>query len=156
VQFDSLLAEERIALNMIQPLQRLAWDALEAGLDGASIRRLAALEQPSGFELDEVLPRAMQEMGLRKLEPGEAADRMARRRAAEILATGADPLQYTVEFERLWQRTSEVCSAEMTALGVLEDEIRIARTHGQDENAIREWVRENLQAILQSPMRPSR
>lgn len=42
----------------------IALDALEADIDGAAIRRLAALERPTYFEVAEILPRAMEEMGL--------------------------------------------------------------------------------------------
>jgi len=41
----------------------LTWDALEAGLDGPSIRRLAALINPSGWETDQIVPSFMAEAG---------------------------------------------------------------------------------------------
>jgi hypothetical protein len=48
--FDRKLLEEQVALKRIHHIQKLAWDALEAGLDGPAIRRLAALEKPSSLE----------------------------------------------------------------------------------------------------------
>jgi hypothetical protein len=50
---------------------------MEAGLDGSAIRRLAALDAPTFFQVQEVLPGAMEEMHLAKLEKGEAAIRLA-------------------------------------------------------------------------------
>lgn len=44
--FDSKIAEAKITLHLISVLDmpKLAWDALESGLDGPAIRRLAALD----------------------------------------------------------------------------------------------------------------
>ncbi|HZR55289.1 MAG TPA: hypothetical protein VFA74_00330 [Terriglobales bacterium] len=57
--------------------------ALEAGLDGPAIRRLAALDHPTWSELDLVLPRAMREMQLAVITIGEAARRFAIQRAKD-------------------------------------------------------------------------
>ncbi|HEV7218303.1 MAG TPA: hypothetical protein VGN39_05470 [Terriglobales bacterium] len=53
-------------MNLIasSDMPSIALDALEADIDGAAIRRLAALERPTYFEVAEILPRAMEEMGL--------------------------------------------------------------------------------------------
>ncbi|SRR6266478_310168 len=52
------------ALNLISStdMPALAWDAIEAGLDGPAIRRMAALEFPTLFDMQGVLPQAMEEM----------------------------------------------------------------------------------------------
>ena len=49
VSFDPKLVEAKLALKRIGPdeMPALAWDVFEAGLDGPSIRRLAALTNPS-------------------------------------------------------------------------------------------------------------
>jgi len=67
--FDPKISEAKLALNLISSVDmpKLAWDALEAGLDGPAIRRLAALEFPTAFQVREVLPDAMEEMQLAKL-----------------------------------------------------------------------------------------
>ena len=61
--FDIELIEAKLAHGMIDPgeMRALAWDALEAGLDGKSIRRLAAMDHPSGWEADRILPSFMAE-----------------------------------------------------------------------------------------------
>jgi hypothetical protein len=104
VTFDRRTIEARLSLNLIasSDMPKVAWDALEAGLDGPGIRRLAALDSPTYFEVRDVLPRAMKEMGLVKLTPNDAALRLAKNRAKEILDRGEDPLKHTREFERLW------------------------------------------------------
>jgi hypothetical protein len=78
VPFDRELVEARIALKLIASadMPKVAWDALEAGLDGRAIRRLAALVQPTYFEIAKVLPRAKQELGLKEISIGEAALRV--------------------------------------------------------------------------------
>jgi hypothetical protein len=62
--FESRVVEARLALNLISSTEmpRLAWEALEAGLDGPVIRRLAAFEFPTFFQVQEALPQAMEEM----------------------------------------------------------------------------------------------
>jgi len=46
---------------------------------------MAVLDRPTYFEVAEVLPRALSEMGLKSITNGEAALCIARRRAREIL-----------------------------------------------------------------------
>ena len=64
--FDRDQIEAKLALNLIASAEmpQIALGALEAGLDGKAIRRLAVLEHPTYFEVAEVLPRVMQELGL--------------------------------------------------------------------------------------------
>ena len=149
--FDREIIEEQLALHMIEPPQKLAWDALEAGYDGRFIRRLAASDSLSGFEFDELLPRVMAELNLSKLSEGEAAERIARRLARKILDTGANPLEHTLEFEKLWWRTNHECSIEMTTFGSLHDEVTIARHQAQSEESIRAWVTATMENLLSHP-----
>jgi hypothetical protein len=104
VAFDRDTIEAELSLDLIgsSDMPKVAWDALEAGLDGPGIRRLAALDSPSYFEVRDVLPRAMQEMGLATVTRSVAALRLAKHRAREILASGDDPLKHTRDFEHLW------------------------------------------------------
>ena len=53
--FEPLAVEARLALNLIAStdMPALAWDAIEAGLDGPAIGRMAALEFPTFFEVQE-------------------------------------------------------------------------------------------------------
>lgn len=94
VPFDPHLVEAKLALGMIGPeeMPPLAWDALEAGLDGPSIRKLAALMNPSGWESDQIIPAFMAEADMKSISTQEAAIRVARHLAHRILSEGLDPL----------------------------------------------------------------
>ena len=126
-------------------MPKVAWDALEAGLDGPGIRRLAALDSPTYFEVRDVLPRAMEEMGLVKLTPAVAALRLAKSRAKEILDRGEDPLKHTREFEWLWIRAGY--PRELASVGNLDDDIYIANGI-QSDDQIRKWVIERLKKMI--------
>jgi hypothetical protein len=137
VPFERELVEARIVLNLIASadMPKVAWDALEAGLDGPAIRRLAALVQPTFFEVAEVLPRAKQELGLGEISIGEAALRVAKQIASEILKNGDDPLRHLEEFKWLWFRSNyahEICS-----LGTLRDDVWVAQSAGRSDEEIR-------------------
>src|SRR5215472_14258291 len=99
--FDPRLVEAKIALGRISPdeLPSVAWDVLEAGLDGPFIRRLAALVNPSGWEADQIMPAFMAEAGLKTISRQEAAVRLARQVARRILSEGLDPAVHTRDFE---------------------------------------------------------
>src|SRR5215510_1284776 len=101
--FDARAVEAKLALNLISSVDmpKLAWDALEAGLDGPAIRRIAAFEFPTFFQIQEVLPQAMDDMHLFKLDKPRAALQLAKLRAQEILATNSDPLDHLRDFEHL-------------------------------------------------------
>jgi hypothetical protein len=146
--FDREMIEAKLALNLIASVDmpRIAWDALEAGLDGPSIRRLAALERPTFFEVREVLPRVSEEMGLSRLSTGEAALRLARQRASEILESGDDPLLHTRDFEQLWVRAGY--PREIAGVGKLYDEVYIAESMNQSEEKIRTWVTARLTDLV--------
>jgi hypothetical protein len=91
VPFDRELLEAKLALHLIASadMPSVAWDAWEAGVDGGpATGRLGSLERPTYFEVSEVLPRVMQELGLSQISRDEAALRMARRIAKDILESG--------------------------------------------------------------------
>ena len=141
---DRELVEAQLALNLVpsQEMPRLAWEALESGLDGPSIRRLAALVRPTWFEVEEIKSTAIKEMELAPISVADAAYRLAIRRANEILKLRLDPLRYTLEFEGLWIRASY--SDRLIGLGTLDDEVGIAVSTGQTETEIRKWLLQRL------------
>jgi hypothetical protein len=102
VTFDPKLVEAKLALKRVGPdeMPGLAWDALEAGLDGPSICRLAALTAPSGWETDQIVP-SMAEAGLKPITTREASIRFARQLAHRILSEELDSLNHTRDFELL-------------------------------------------------------
>ena len=120
----------------------LACDALEAGLDGPSIRRLAALINPSGWETDQILPKFMAEAGLQNVSPSEACVRLARHLAVRILSEGLDPLNFTCDFESLWSNADY--PRELEEAGCLQDQ---ADYGGQTESEFREYARSVLSAL---------
>ncbi len=145
--FDPKTTEAQLALNLISAVDmpKLAWEALEAGLDGPAIRRLAALEFPTAFQIREVLPQAMEEMRLTKLTETEAALRLAKIRAQLIVRSNLDPFQHLRDFEHLWIQT-DYCR-ELQDYGNLDDEVNVARCMKQSEPEIRAWLMERLKKL---------
>jgi len=145
--FDREFIEAKIGLDLIssEDMPTVAQDALEAGLDGHAIVRLAILEKPTYFQVAEVLPLAMAEMGLKKMTVGQAACVLARRWAKEILNDGKDPLLYRKQFEWLWIKSDY--AREIQSVGTLDDEVWIAESTGQTQAQIRGWVTERLRAL---------
>jgi hypothetical protein len=148
VAFDRQIIEAQLALDLIgsSDMPKIAWEALEAGLDGKFIRRLGALDSPTYFQVMEVLPQAMQEMGLSKPSRGEAALRLAKIRAKEILDSNDDPLKHTKDFERLWIDAGY--PKELMSVGNLDDEVYII-SGNQSDNKIRKWIVEQLKNLIQ-------
>jgi hypothetical protein len=138
--FDPRIVEANLALKRIgsNEMPALAWDALEAGLDGTAIRRLASLQSPSFFELQPVLRRAMKELGLVELSPNEAGLRLAKARIKQILDTNADPLPELRYFYDLF-RQADFCH-ELAGLAYLDDDVYLAKIAGDPEPEIRAWV----------------
>lgn len=145
--FEPRMVEARLALNLISSadMPALAWDAIEAGLDGPAIRRMAALEFPTFFEIQGVLPKAMEEMRLFGLGEGEAGLRLAKLRAQEIIATNSDPFKHLWYFAHLWIH-SHYCR-ELRDYGNLDDEVYVAKAMGKPEEEIRAWLLERLTSL---------
>lgn len=57
--FEPRIAEAQLALDRISTVEvpRLAWDTMEAGLDGLAIRWLAALDLPTFFKFKKYCPQ---------------------------------------------------------------------------------------------------
>lgn len=148
--FDTRLIEAQIALKLIAPenMPKIAWDALESGFDGPGIRRLSALNHPTHFEVADVLPRAMQELGISQITVSQAAARLAKSIAQRVLDGGEDPMRRLREFQSLWIRANY--PTDLAALGTLDDEVRIAQTLGQSEAEIRQWVTSTLSDFIRS------
>jgi hypothetical protein len=145
--FEPRVVEARLALNLISSTEmpKLAWEALEVGLDGPAIRRLAAFEFPTFFQVHEVLHQAMEEMRLARLDKAEAALQLAKLRAQEILATNVDPFKHLRDFEHLWIE-ADYCR-ELQGYGNLDDDVFVARSMGQPEQEIRAWLMERLKKL---------
>jgi hypothetical protein len=145
---DRDLWESRIALDLVtsDEMPKLACDALEWGSDGPAIRRLAGLVRPTWFQVEEVRGAAIKEMNLASLTAADAAFRLARQRAQEILQSGDDPLRHILAFEQLWIRARY--PSRMSSLGALSEEVSAARYMGQTESEIRQWVLQKLRESL--------
>jgi len=148
--FDPSLIEAKIALQQIgfQEFPALAADALEAGFDGPSIRRMAALIQPTGFETDELMPRFMLEAGLIALSPAIACVRLAIELATRIIGQNLDPLLYLGKFET-WFMLADY-PVEFAELGMLEEDAYVMEYAGKSEDEIRTWIIERLKVFLHS------
>jgi len=149
VTFDREQIEARLALNLIAAAEmpQIALSALEADLDGKAIRRLAVLEHPTYFEVAEVLPRVMQELGMTQIPIGEAAFRVAKQIAKEILNSGDDPLRHIRDFESLWVRSDY--TDQISILGTLYDDVWIAQSSGRSDEDTRDWVKSILMEFVQ-------
>src|SRR5215813_633299 len=93
--FNPQITAARLALDFIltDEMPWMACDALEYGLDGPAIRRLASYESPTFFEVQEILPAALKEMNLNAMKKAEAALVLGKQRAIEILNSGTDPIR---------------------------------------------------------------
>jgi hypothetical protein len=95
----------------------------------------------------------MEEMSLSHLPTREAALRLAKLWAADILRENSDPSRRTREFERLWIRADY--SKELQEVGTLDDEVYLAREMGQSEELIREWLQQRLKDFVREPVSTS-
>lgn len=145
--FDRELVEAQLALEHsgTTDMPKLAWDALEAGLDGPATRRLAALRFPTFFEVREVLPAVLREWGMKQLSAEEAALRLAKIRVRQILQNNEDPLEHSGDFYQMWV-DSDYCRA-LREYGPLGDEAFVARECGQSDNEIRAWLLAKFKAL---------
>jgi hypothetical protein len=151
VPFEPHTIEAKLALSKIGPneMPTLAWEALEAGLDGPRIRRMAALTDPSGWEVDQILPAFMAEAGLSVIPLQEAAVRIARQIARQILSEKLDPLEHTKDFESLWIQAGY--PKEIGEAGMLDDQKYVAECMGQTEAEFREYAKNVLLALAKAP-----
>jgi len=149
VPLDREQIEARLALNLIASadMPLIAQDALEAGLDGPATLRLAILERPTYFEVAEVLPRVANELGLAQITIGEAALRVAKETAREILRNGDDPLRHVQAFQSLWVRSKY--AKEIQTLGTLYEDVWFARSMDRSDEQIRDWVTSVLKDFAQ-------
>ncbi len=145
--FDRELVEAQLALEQsgTTDMPKLAWEALEAGLDGPATRPLAALRFPTFFEVREVLPAVLQEWGMKQLSPEEAALRMAKIRVRQILQSNEDPIKHADDFFRMWV-DADYCRA-LGEYGPLADDVHVARECGQTDDEIRAWLLEKFKAL---------
>ena len=134
-----------MALDLIPStdMPKMAIEALEAGFDGPAVTRLAVLDSPTYFEVMEVLPRAKQEMGLAQVAVPQAALRITKRIASQILAGGEDPLLHVRDFEGLWIRAGY--PRELASVGTLYDDLFISNASDAEN---REFVITALQDLL--------
>jgi hypothetical protein len=67
--FDLRRAQAEISLGRIPPerFPLLAQNALEAGYDGDTVIRVAILENPSGWETDQLVSTFLSDLGLKVL-----------------------------------------------------------------------------------------
>jgi hypothetical protein len=101
-------------------LPDVACDALELGLDGPSIRRLASLQKPSYFGVGDLFQKAPQEIGIEQWSKRDAAVFLAKEIGRDILAGRKEPLAGADE---IW----ELCRAadypkELLVFGGLDQE----------------------------------
>jgi hypothetical protein len=145
--FDRELVEAQLALQRIgtTDMPKLAWDALEAGLDGPATRRLAALHFPTFFQVREILPRLLLEWGMAQLSREQGALQLAKRRAREILQGNEDPFKHTYDFFSLWVETDY--SRELAEYAELAEEVSIAFDSREPYDQVRDWFLEKLKAL---------
>lgn len=144
--FDPKTFESEVALKLI-PTERLpavARDAMEAGFDGPNVVRMAILEPRYGWAIDQALPAMLAELGCHQLSPEEAALRLARERAKQLLQSGDDPLPSLSYFYRLMQMADY--PDELIELGYLEDEFEFLTDDNVGER--RTSAREALENLL--------
>jgi hypothetical protein len=84
--FERLIAQRTLGKLSSRDLPSLAWAALELGHDGSAIRRLAALDAPSYFEIGDLFDRATQEMRRPLMTKKEAAILLAKDIALQALS----------------------------------------------------------------------
>jgi len=149
MSFDPKIIEAKLALRRVSPEQMvdLACEAIEAGHHGPSVLRMAALIQPSGWEVDQLIPGFMVDARLEAISTSEACVRLAYQLASDILDSAADPLLHVKRFERLWIDADYPSSIQ--ELGTLDDEVSMQEYMGETEEQIRKMVRIRLKHFLE-------
>ncbi|HEX9198587.1 MAG TPA: hypothetical protein VF865_03450 [Acidobacteriaceae bacterium] len=95
-------AEVSLGLIPSESFPSVAQDALVAGFDGKWIRRMAILETPSGWEIDQVLPKMLADLSTQFPGKEEAALLLAKIRVHRIQQTTEDPLKSIGYFNQLY------------------------------------------------------
>jgi hypothetical protein len=67
-------------------LPPFAWQALELGYDGPALRRLAAFESPTFFEIGDLFEKVNREMGRHPMAKRDAAILLAKEIAGKVLS----------------------------------------------------------------------
>jgi len=102
----------------------VARDALEAGHDGPSLRRLAGLEKVDHWEVSKHIETALCELGAKKLSVNEAFDWCARDVCSEIVNRTRDPIKCADE---LWRDMLRLNYYPQNLRGIF-DEIEMEET----------------------------
>jgi len=85
---DSFVARWYCSLVGPENMPSFAADALEAGFDGPSLRRLAGLMKPSALDVGDLFERTLQEIGTIKVQSHEQAIVFLSRRTAMDIVEG--------------------------------------------------------------------
>jgi hypothetical protein len=141
--FDPLQFAAQASLGLIpsEDFPSAAQDALIAGYDGRWVVRMAILEKPSGWEVDQVLPKMLEELKVELPEPRVAAIYLAKVRVERIQQTGEDPLKSMDYFYGLLDRAGY--PDELQELGFLDDHYTWT-----DEAGVRSAVIEAMESLM--------
>lgn len=153
--FDPSIFEAEVALKLIptEQLPTKAQQALEAGFDGPRTVRMAILDSKSYWEIEQVLPEMLNELGMTSLSPKEAAMRLATLHAKHLLETREDPISSLSRFHRLMQAGDY--PDELQELGWLGDELDgCTGCYTADEQS--EFAIEALENLLSPELRERR
>lgn len=142
-------AEAALGIIPSESFPVAAQDALVANFDGKWIRRMAILEKPSGWEVDQVLPKMFAELSVQLPGPEEAALYLAKIRIRRIQQTGEDPLKSLDYFNLLLSKADYPTALD--ELGWLDD--HYAWT---DEAGVREAAVEAMENLLDPDLAASR
>jgi hypothetical protein len=146
--FDPHIIEAKLALRQIpaEEMVELACEAIEAGHDSPAVLRMAALIQPSGYEVDQHLTAFMRDAHLQAISIPEASVRLSFNLANEILQSNRDPLPHVKQFLRWWIDADH--PVEIQELGVLDDEVDMLEYLGYSEKHIREAITKIIQDFV--------
>ena len=120
---DRAIAQFMLGKLAYSELPDVACDALQLGLDGRAIRRLASLSKPSYFEVGDLFQRALLEMGIEQWSKKDAALFLAKEVATSILTGTKEPLAGGYEIWLLCYAAD--CPKELVAFGALDQEFDI-------------------------------
>jgi len=141
--FDPQEFAAKVSLGEIPSEERpsLAQDALEAGFDGPALVRMAVLTKPSGWEVDQFVPRVLEELKVLKPKTAEAAIFLVKKLAWRILETNEDPLPSLSYFHRLFWLAD--APTEMAGLAYADEMI-----YGGTDDDTRQALREEIANFL--------